>query len=355
MTLDVMAYATMAAVSLAPLISVRYVAGRYLDAARDVWLVGLAWLAALALCAHTLPLGLAAIAALVHWRSWEQLPAVLTWTGLIATWFLVHALPDWALAALPAGWRITVGGIMLLGFALAQKRRKLEIKAGTGTRIMLAALLVLVWPFTAWWEWPLYAYGLWLTSSWVALLALLVAVALRYPASTPYVAATLGLVVTLFAIPWTRRMVIDQTPRGGSLDGLHERWRTWMAMLRLLRRWPIWLTGAGPESASRRRRWLKHDLARESVRLSAEQGHDVSMTGSPTHCEPLEYAYTYGVLGMAAMVALAWHLVPRMALGDPWTASAWAGLVIAGAAIPARVAPVGLVWWVVLAVIGGRS
>lgn len=352
---DLVAYATLAAVSLVPMISVRYIAARYLDAARDVWLVGLAWLGALALCWHTPALGLAAIATLVHWRSWEQLPAVLTWTGLIATWLLVQALPSWAVFALPAGWRITVGGIMLLGFALAQQRRKTEIKAGTGTRVMLAALLVLVWPFTAWWEWPLYAYGLWLTSSWVALLALGVAVAVRYPLAAPYAGAVLGLVVTCFAVPWARRQIIDRTPRGGSLDGFRERWRTWMAMLRLMRRWPIWLTGAGPEPASRRRHWLKHDLAREAIRLSAAQGRDVSMVGSPTHCEPLEYAYTYGVLGMAAMGAMVWHLAPRLAWGDPWTASALAGGVIALASIPARVVPVGIVWWVVLAVIGGRG
>ena len=312
--------------------------------------------APLALCLHTLPSGSPPLAALLHWRSWEQLPAVLTWAGLIATWFLVQARAR-------TGRRLAPGGLADRGGRRDAARRspwrrsgaRAEIKAGTGSRAMLAALLVLVWPWTAWWEWPLYAYGLWLTSSWVAGLALLVAVAVRYPVAAPYAGAGLGLVVLLFAIPWTRRQVIDQTPRGSSLDGLRERLRTWAAMLRLLRRWPIWLVGAGPEPAGRRTHWLKHDLTREGIRLSAEQDRDVSMVASPTHCEPLEYAYTYGILGMAAMAALTWHLVPRLALGDPWTASALAGLVIALAAIPARVAPVGLVWWVTLAVIGGRA
>jgi hypothetical protein len=351
---DPVAYAALAAVSLAPLISVRYIAGRYLDGARDLWLVGLAWVGALALCWHTLPLGLAAIAVLAHWRSWEQLPAVLTWAGIIATWLLVQALPPWAIAFLPTGWRVTVGALMLTGIALAQKRRKMEIKASTGTRIMLAALLVLVWPFTAWWEWPVYAYGLWLTSSWVALLALLVAVSIRYPMAAPYAGAVLALVVLCFTFPWSRRTILDRTPRGSSFDGWHERWRTWQAMVRLGRRWPIWLLGAGPESASHLHRSLRYDLMRESMRLTTLHGRDVSMTGGPTHCEPLEYAYTYGLLGVATLAALTWHLIPRLALGDPWSASALAGLVVACAAMPARVAPIGLVWLVTLAVIGGR-
>lgn len=350
---DPLALATLAAVACAPLISVRYVAARYLDSARDCWLVGLAWLGALALLVHTPALGLAAIAVCLHWRSWEQLPAVLTWAGIAATWLLVQALPAWTVALLPVGWRITVGAVVLAGWALAQKRRKWEVKGNTGTRIMLAALLVLVWPFTAWWEWPLYAYGIWLTSSWVALLALLVAATVRYPVTAPYVGAFLAAVVLCFCFRWTRVHILDRTPRGSSFDGLRERWRTWCAVVRLGRRWPIWFLGAGP--AGRLQRGLKLDLVGESVRMQARwPEHNVSVIGVPTHCEPLEYAYTYGVLGMAAMAALAWQLVPRLALGDPWSASALAGLVIAGAAIPARVVPVGVVWLVTLAVIGGR-
>ena len=351
---DPVAYAALAAVACVPLITVRFIASRYLDQARDVWLLGLAWLGVLALCWQTWPLGLAAGAVLLHWRSWEQVPAVATWAGIIATWLLVQALPAWAIPAIPVGWRITVGGIMLLGFALAQKRRKLEVKAGTGTRIMLAALLVLVWPFAAWWEWPLYAYAFWLTSSWLALLALGVAAAVRYPVAAPYIGGMLAVVVLCFAFHWSRVHILDRTPRGSSFDGFKERWRTWMAMLRLGRRWPIWLLGAGPESASRTRRALKHELIWESMRMSTLAQRDMSVVSSPTHCEPLEYAYTYGLLGLAAMAALAWHLLPRMALGDPWTASALAGFVIACAAIPARVVPVGVVWLVTLAVIGAR-
>lgn len=353
MSPDVPFYATIAAVSLAPLISVRYVAGRYLDAARDAWLVGLAWLGAAWLAWAHPPVALFAVAALVRWRSWEQLPAVLTWAGIIATWGLVQALPPWAVTALPVGWRVSVGAVMLAGFALSQKRRKTEIKAGTGTRIMLAAILALVWPHTEWWEWPLYAYGLWLTSSGVALVAVLVAGAMRYPIAAPWLGAGAAGLVGLFAFRWTRVHILDYTPRGSSFDGLRERWRTWMTVVRLGRRWPIWLLGAGPSGASRAGPSLERDLARESIRLYQERGGNQSLS-HPTHCEPLEYAYAYGLLGVAAMIGLVWHLVPRLLLADPWSASAVAGLVIAVAAIPARVAPVGLVWLVTLAVVGGR-
>jgi hypothetical protein len=37
---------------------------------------------------------------------------------------------------------------------------------------MSALFLALVAPFVPWWLWPAWALGLWLTSSWAAVLAL---------------------------------------------------------------------------------------------------------------------------------------------------------------------------------------
>lgn len=345
-------YGIALAAAAAPLISIRFVARRYLDGARDVWLLGLAVVGAvLTACSVSLPLGLIAGAVLARWRSWEQLPAVATWAGIIATWAIVQALPDPARAAIPWGWRLVMLG--LIGMALAQRWKRHEIKATTGSRTLLAALLVLVWPFTHPLEWPAYAAGFWLTSSWIALAALLVAIAIMYPATTPALTGIALVGVVLFAIPWTRYHILAYTPRGGSLDGLHMRWRTWTAMLRVSCHWPTWLVGWGPDPAGRRGPSLEHALMREAVRLTVPEQNNALAT-SPAHCEPLELACTYGLPAVAAMGLLAWQLVMHVHFGDPWSAASIAGVVLACATIPARAAPIGVVWLITLAVVCGR-
>jgi len=350
---DAWPYAVVLVASAVPVVSVRFIAARYLDAARDVWLLALAWLAAILTAATvSLPLGLMACAVTLRWRSWHQLPAVMTWAGIIATWAIVQHLPASAIEWLPIGWRLAM--LWMLGFAFVQRWNGFEVKATTGSRVLLAALIVLVWPFTAWYEWPIYAAGIWLTSSWIALAALLVAIAVKYPVLAPYVAICAALVVAMFLIPWTRLTLIDHTPRGGSLDGLRMRWRTWSAMVRVTRRWPYWLVGFGPSPANRVGDSLEHALALESVRLSAGEGQDHSIATSPTHCEPLELACTYGVLAVVAMGLFGWQLWQRVVFGDAWSACALAGVVLSLATIPARAVPVGVVWLIALAVVVGR-
>jgi hypothetical protein len=354
-----LSYAIVLAAAGIPAISVRFVAMQYFEAARDVWLYALGWIAAAMTFAVSVPLGFMACAVMLRWRSWEQLPAVATWAGIIATWVIVQHLPTDVAAFLPMGWRLVL--LLLIGMAIAQRWNGYEVKATTGSRVLLAGLLALVWPFTQWIEWPFYAVGFWLTSSWIALAALLVAIAIMHPWLAPGILVAAVVIVLLFAIRSTRVLLIDRTPRGGSLDGLRMRLRTWAAMIRLTAQWPWWVTGWGPSPASRLGgHSLERELEREEVRMVLPPHHDrdrsmggqpQALASSPTHCEPLELACTYGLLAVLAMAIFAWQLQSHILLGDAWSASALAGLVLALATIPARAAPVGVLWLIVLAVV----
>jgi len=343
----VLPYALVIAAASVPLITVRFIAARYFDRARDTWLVGLAWLGALAVAlGSSLPLGVMLAAVLLHWRSWQHLPAVATWAGIALTYALVTAHADVVRDTLPWLWRLVALGV--IAFAVYQRWRGYEVKALTGGRIVLAALLVLLWPHASPIEWPAYAIGFWLTSSWCAVAALAVAIVMRYPFTLPYVVGAVALVVVLWAIPWTRRRLLDRTPRGSSLKQLHMRWRTDVAMLRVLARAP-W-RGIGPMPASHVGPSLERELEHEAVRRSARAGVELPLNTSPTHCEPLELACTYGALAVVAMALLAAQLVPRLQLGDPWSATVVAGIALSCVTIM-RAAPVGLVWLIALAVV----
>jgi hypothetical protein len=337
--------------ALTPSIFVRYISGRSLDSARDVWLFVLAVLGTVStLCWVSVPLGLMGAAVLLHWKSWRALPAVLTWLAIIATWILIQAVPHELLPVITTGWRIVTASLLCMG--CLQRWYGQEVKATLGSRILLAALLVLVWPFTTPWEWPLYAIGLWLTSSWIACAALLVAIIVRFPEAGP-VTVTVGLlIVALFAIPTTRVALIDRTPRGSSLDGLRMRYRTWAAMIRVTAHWPTWLIGWGPTPADRLGPSLEAALEREAVCQSVRANYPLATW--PTHCEPLQLACQYGVLSVVAMLWFAAQLVGHLARADPWSASALAGVVLSSFTIPTQAAPVGLVWLIVLAVVMGR-
>jgi hypothetical protein len=325
----VMPYAVVIAASAVPLITVRFIAARYFDLARDTWLLGLAWLGALVVAlGSSVPLGLMLGAVLLHWRSWQQLPAVATWAGIAATFALA-----------------------LIAFAVYQRWRGDEVKALAGGRIVFAALLVLLWPHASPYEWPAYAIGLWLTSSWVAAVALVVAIVVLYPVTLPYALALVAVVVLAWTVPWTRRQLLDRTPRGSSLKQVRMRWRTDVAMLRVLARQPSrWWRGLGPMPAGRVGPSLERELEREAVRLSMRRREELPLNTAPSHCEPLELAATYGVLAVVAIAVLGAQLAQRIQLGDPWSATVVAGIALSCATIT-RAAPVGLVWLIALAVV----
>lgn len=347
---DVLPYAAVVGATMVPFIAVRFISVRYFDLARDTWLLGLSWFATfLVSVSISLPLGLMCGIVLWHWRSWRELPAVATWAAIVATWVIAHAAAPTLRDALPIGWRLAA--LILMAGAFYQRWHGMEVKASTGSRILLSGLLVLIWPFSHPIEWPAYALAFWLTSSWVAWGALAVAICWRYPVATPYVGAIVGLVLVAYCIPWTRRVLIDRTPRGGSLDGLRMRLRTWWAMIVVTTAARKWLVGWGPNPANRVGDSLEHALSIQAVLLSDKAEEDVPLNTSPTHCEPLELACTYGVVAVVAMGLLVWHCAGAVILGDAWSAAAIAGGVLSLATIPARAAPVGVVWLVVLAVV----
>ena len=337
--------------AVVPGVFIRFITGKHFDSARDAWLFVLAALGAMSTVAWvSVPLGLMGVAVLLHWKSWKQLPSVLTWVAITATWILIQAVPPELLPVITLGWRLIT--VLLLCLAVLQRWRGMEVKATLGSRILLAALLPLVWPFSSPWEWPLYAVGLWLTSSWIAITAMLVAIAVRFPDTGPVTVGVGLLIVALFAIPSTRVALIDRTPRGSSLDGLRMRLRTWWAMIRLTAHWPRWLLGWGPVPADRVGFSLESALERESVRLSERENY--ALATYPTHCEPLQLACQYGLLGTVALLWFAVQLVGHLARADPWSAAALAGVVLSCLTIPCQAVPVGVVWLIVLAVVLGR-
>src|SRR4030095_17172444 len=95
-----------AGMSLVPLIAIRYISQRYFDFARDTWMLGLALIGALLVGVFvSLPLGLMSAVAVYHWRSWQQLPAVLTWAAIVATWILTQSFSSIVRDWVPLGWR----------------------------------------------------------------------------------------------------------------------------------------------------------------------------------------------------------------------------------------------------------
>lgn len=333
--------------ALAPLIVLRSANDRHVDHARDVWLRGLASLGACALLVTQPALGLVALAVLVHWRTHEQTWTVAVWAGISATWLVVAALPLHALEPVAAAWRLIAALQVALAVVQALQGRAAGALRGTmAQRSLLAGYLVLVVPFATPWEWPLYALGLSLTCSWLAFLALGAVVLVLAPWAWPALVVSLAVAVVLVAFGPLRRALVDHTPRGGSLDSIRERWRTWAAVVHLMRRWPVWLLGRGP--GSRNDGAPRLDVVREAI-LRGQQ-----LEAGSFHCEPLELAYTYGLLGIAAMAALVWQVAPRLALGDPWSAAVVAGAVLACGTIPCRIVPVGIVWLVALAVVSAR-
>jgi hypothetical protein len=348
---DALPFAFVGLASLVPLIAIRYISLHTFDLARDTWLLGLAWFATF-LVALTLstPLALLGCVVLWHWRSWQELPSVATWLAIVATFALAQTFASTLREYLPLGWRVVALGLIV--FACYQRWRGMEVKANLGGRILLAALLVLIWPFTSPIEWPLYALAFWLTSSWVALGGLAIAIAWRYPVAAPYV-AIFGLVaLVVLAIPALRRPILDLTPRGSSIKQGLMRGRTYLAMLRVTYRRPrLWLFGWGPNPASRVGDSLEQALAREALLLSERRGEPISLAVSPTHSEPLELVCAYGLVGLVALLWFAFDVARHLTLGDPWAASALGGAALSLATIPARAAPVGVVWLVVLAIV----
>ncbi len=323
-----MAWPLLLAAVLLPLIGLERVTLRQLAWARDRWLMGLAALTVLWLAHVEWALAVIALAALAQWRGPEQLPSVIVWSAIVATWLLAAQIP-------PDGrlWLAGAFGALALvhsGFCQWEWIRERPIDGWTGHRLNTACLLAILLPFAPLWAAPLVLVGLVLTQSWTGWLAAAVGLAWLWPWSL--VASGAGAVALIVPVaqrwrdpesqPWLDRF----TTRGTSLKSAQARLASWRELAGHL----SWL-GTGPGCA---RRFLAA----------------VSCPGF-AHCEPLEYAVEYGALGVCAMLAMAVRIIPHLRLGDPWSAAVLAGFVTMLGASPARIAPVGGTWCVCAAVV----
>ena len=341
-----MTWALLLALALLPAIPLEQISDVQLSRARDRWLLGLLTVGITAVAwAGEIWLALGGLWFLWHWRGPKQLGPLVTWTAIGATWFAARALPRDLFELLPWGW-IVVGLVHLIPAARqwAAKGEDGPIRGWMGQRTILGAFLAIVWPFAPGWLYPAFAAGLWLTGpSWLAGLSMVAGAAILWPWSfvvtgplTLLLAAVIGFSSEASLNRW-----IEHTPRGKSLDTIRARWNCWRMLGAEARRTGHWRWGAGPGTMPKMLRRLN---ARHHPVLPP-----LDQNLGDAHNEPLHFAIEYGVIGMLAMLAFALRGGVHLALGDPWSAAAVTGLVLALASIPCRVAPLGLTWLVVCA------
>lgn len=281
--------------------------------------------------------------------AWLSAPALHPSAPLLATGWVVLALAEsavtwWHWGALRGWWP---------GQVRAQHLPVRPLSGFRGQHTIFAAGLALVLPF-AWsvhWSLGLLLFASILgISCWTGILAALVGITVLRPellaVTTMLLLLGLALVVPKAWKPeryvhiWIDRF----TPRGGSLDSLRLRWRSWGVLLGAMRHWPwrVWLTGRG---------WTGPN--RDLLRAHALQLVPGAMGTS--HNDVLDVVYTSGLPGLLLLGLLGWRLAPALMLGDPWSATVCAGLVVACGSSALRYPSVGLVWWLSAALLTGRS
>lgn len=301
-----------------------------LTRARDLWLL-------LALGASILWLlprepWLAAMACyfLIFWplRGVELLPSLVTWVAIAGTWFALRE--SGVLPYLPWWWLVVA--VQQVGVMVWQRFKLGEPASGLlGQRTIAAGYLAIVAPFAPWWLWPVLALGLVLTESWLALGATIIGLGVLHPASL--LISLPGVCICLWML-YRVEMVWYQkyTTRGRTMKTVWARLGVWYITVAHLS-----LRGAEPNTTSAAlRRW------------SAQYGMKYSMLAD-IHNEPLQHVYEYGGLGAAALVAFAFRVGSGLELGDPWSAAAVVGALIACGSLPCRVAPVGVTWLAICA------
>lgn len=152
------------------------------------------------------------------------------------------------------------------------------------------------------------AVALFNTRCFTAWLAAVIGVAMLWPAS---LWLTIPAASVLALACWQHYWIDRWLPYGASLDGLRARLISWAY---LLRTWS----------------WRGGD-----VRLALEAAHIRSggraMEGAPARNEFAQFAYRYGLLGVAALAACIALLVPWLRIGDPLSATlVTAGVLVSG-------------------------
>lgn len=312
---------------LVPLNAITMVATRELATARDRWLLAVLTLVTVWLAWQPGLLWLALIALwhLARWRDPALLGSVVMWAAIGATWALLRSLPPWAFDVIAWGW--VAGAVGQVGFCLWSwrvtdwsviKRPSLgrRVKGTLGSPVLTAFYFTLTAPFTPWWLWPMLGVGFYLTCSWSALIGLAVAGAWMWPLTALPVAAG-GLAVAMLGwwSPVVRgQRLLEWLPRGDSVDGWLTRW----TLTRLLL-WHWWTGG---------HRWLGHgpqSTTRQARLWGSRTG--VELPNGEGHCDIAQTVYEMGLLGAFAMLAFGWPILSRLTIGDPWSAS-WIALIV---------------------------
>lgn len=279
----------------------------------------------------------------------EQLPSVMAWVGIGATWLAVQAAPPLLFEVAPVAWAaVGTGHALVMLWQRLLKGPGGRIYGGLAQRTMAGAFFAMALAVGPWWTWGGLLLGLWLSGpSWVAALAFAAAACVRWPAAAPWVGAGLAAAVSLVVVErlqknarirrglWGFSLVERLTPRGDTLDTLRERGKmlAWAAVTMAEGR--LWLWGSGPGTMGRiTRQWA---------------GRSNSEPLGNLHCEPAQVVFEYGLFGLAALVLFSWRVASGLELGDPWSAGVVAGAVVALGSLPCRIAPVGVVWLILCA------
>jgi len=258
------------------------------------------------------------------WRGPSARPDLERWAAVLGLVALARLLPDAALTVVVGLWIVPA---IYLSLAPGTSRWLGQRTVAAAAFTVVAALASST-PVVA----ALLLPGLVRTCSWAAGLAVAVALPVRWPWLLPWEGLTaLALAELAWALP-TRRWLDRWSPRGSSLDSVRQR----VTALRFTWATASW-RGLGPGGVSDAyARWA----ARVRPASAESLGH--------VHCEPAQLVLEYGALGGLLVLAVAWRLATSLVLGDPWSAAAVAGLVLAGTTPAMRWPPtaliIGTVW-----------
>jgi hypothetical protein len=350
------------AAALIPLDLVRSAYGLERARTHDRWILRLLVTSAVVLACQDAVAGAVLGLGVLGWYRDRELRLLLATAGVAAVWMAAPLIPAPARQGVAACWvAITLLEAAVSGYywgiahrwwsgdlTLAEQLPLWPLSGFRGQHTLFAAAVAIVLPLGAALHWTLglvlfvLLVGL---SSWLALLAALISLTVLWPILWPFTGG-LVLLATVLLIPrfflardsW----LLNRLPRGDSLDSIKLRWASWWALAVVMMRWRLrtWLIGRGwaEPAGDLMRAW---ELRGRLIRISP-------------HNDLVEVVYANGLAGVVVIGLLAWTVGTRLVLGDPWSATVVAGLLIAGGSYALHYPTIGLVFWIACAFVAGR-
>lgn len=340
-----------ALLALAPALPLHWASDRELAKSRDTWLLIVLGVGGIWYLKTDAPwLALMATWFSLRWRSQDLVKHLVTWCGIGGSWHLLRGLPPLAWDWLPYIWTAIL--LVHVGLVLDQKLRKgIGRPWGVlGSPPICAMVLALLGPFAFATHWtlalPLLA-GLWLTSSWLAVLATLVGTVVLFPALILPAGVTMAVIGMIIALELARyhrgvargadgqviRRWLDWMPRGRSVDGFRVRVNVWRVVWHVWRQEGLWrwVKGRGPGM-------MNPAMQRWSFR------YDVKLAEGDAFNDPLQHVHEYGLLGLLALAAFCWPILGHLQWGDPYSAAWIVGIVLSLGHWPMRWPTTGVMW-----------